>query len=1335
MSINFSIPNIPSFSSLTPNKGQILFIPDIKYLVRFANGDLGIADSVKKSMIMRNLSSIKSTEQFEVFAKAAGIKLSNDPQSYLKNGKLIVPISDLILDPSTDTSGLKALEKSLIQSIFESQKPYMEIAKLVTENFVRIEDIIARILAITGSSRKPKGNPKALGYQPSNDIPLNKALSKLDSIQNIKPKSTSLDGSSKSTNKNPKSGDGGDNGLDKKNYTVVSTVYSTGEFDPTAKYDYEYIDIKDNSLLESDLSDSNVSLPDNESGDPYKGSRPNSIVFGIFNSKGQPLEVIPDWLVKSGKWYGQFSNISNLSYIWTKFGHNDSIGSTPPDDKGGWETKKVKKKVRVNGGDIKEIEQPIIVDDVTLESNKNYYTNYFKEYTIDSLANKKLTQTQKDTALKEVLSRLDVKGQIENLNTNSFLSGVQLSSGSFPMGRSAFRPKKLPLPNKSIWVDPESEYDMKVIKIDSSKDIKFLETLGKPELSTQIIRFIKKTLSIVLSDGSRFNGVLKTGELLSKTEFTFENAPEFVLDNPTVDKYTLTIKLSKPPLSLINGTSFVLSNGNIANLLKDNDKYKFTESTVLNQSWISASSGSIEVSNAPGGITRVDYTNGIVTLFYIGTSKTEMPKSWSEINFSFSWVIESKDKTKTFYNLSNSNGKILLKTKQSNLVEAFSNPSVLKLPSGITIELKNGYVTSWNVFHDRNILQYIPTSDLVKNTVIIDINDFSNIKVVSKTIPPNEIRVKETNNPFGKLIDNKQVTNDQLATKNLYSKGIYGSSIDGSLQTIDQIYRFMKSEDDIETYYIIEGVLPSNNKNTFPVDGATNPPSSQDTGGGYYRFTDFFGAIKVFIDMVIDIFTKIIPAIQTLIDLISNPASFIVNDVILKKLGDNNKLDGIKFNFLSGDFISKFSQLESMSPKDRKDFVKGSQLRNYVFVSDVGDYRFLLDGSALTSIFGITFGINLTNLIPSLIFSRTSAPSDKTLKSFLGLPNEKICKNNRSNTNLGSKEGSVNQIKTSSNGTEHAENVSIQYSTGRFIKGVDYEYIYVSQYISGLLKEAGDLENSDIDKALIKYKEALSKDPDNTFIKNKIEELDKAGNTTQPLLDFMLDMTTFPLKVIKGIIDYIMDFFKSLSNPFELVDKVLEFVSFKWIIDFFEPTNLLNLIGIKFDIPTFNSWLSNIDSYPKDHMFDLSSIIDLPFMPKLFSVNPEQLKLLSKSPISMLNSILCLIENIVNGFIDFIWAIFGLESILEPPHIKLCKDTNGDLSLSDLLDVLNGNYVDSLSNGKVGKNKVGSDGSKGNYDFTYEIKLPDGRNVRDLNREELRKFIDEHGDIQYDFKF
>jgi hypothetical protein len=96
-------------------------------------------------------------------------------------------------------------------------------------------------------------------------------------------------------------------------------------------------------------------------------------------------------------------------------------------------------------------------------------------------------------------------------------------------------------------------------------------------------------------------------------------------------------------------------------------------------------------------------------------------------------------------------------------------------------------------------------------------------------------------------------------------------------QSVEQIFGYMTNETDTQTYYLVEGILKSKNKQKI-----NNEPSNSNQSGGVYTFVDIVGAIEIFIDLLIDIFSKTIPAIQELMNLISNPARF-MTDIIISK--------------------------------------------------------------------------------------------------------------------------------------------------------------------------------------------------------------------------------------------------------------------------------------------------------------------------------------------------------------------------------------------------------------------------------------------------------------------
>jgi hypothetical protein len=750
------------------------------------------------------------------------------------------------------------------------------------------------------------------------------------------------------------------------------------------------------------------------------------------------------------------------------------------------------------------------------------------------------------------------------------------------------------------------------------------------------------------------------------------------------------------------------------------------------------------------------------------------------------------------YEYTDSDGNIIFVEQPldnlSYYLSFFEDKIPVKFPDGENLLFNlSGNFFGVKVFSD-NLNSFIPSNGKITN-VVINSNNFS-VNQTTAVLPANSIRVKDDRYKFGKLISNTQVLNEQLAIDQPFSKsGLYGTPINKN-QNIEQIYRFMQTEDDTETYYIVEGILSTANTQKLNDDnsGASNNGQGNQAdgdGGGYYSFLDVIGAIPVFIEMLIEAFSKLIPAINQLMTLISNPPKF-VTDILIAKLGDNFGTESERFGFFSKKFqddLKKLADLQSeianlnnnfstnlnTSGAEKKtienadkikeqvtkmnDFVKNSKLSNYVYVDEEGKPKFLLDGLAAVSLFGdapilkglpgIKFGLEtkLGSLASSnpevpikLIFDGPKPSTSKTKDDLSGLvkPSDDLIKQSALyNTNFDPKLEVPSTIETEVNGVKNMQDVSIQYSTGVFREDVDYTYIYVTDYIKNLLDEAQELEDQgEIAKAVNKLEEASKLDPQNQFIKDKLDLLGKLSEFigSQPILDFILNIVTLPLKVVFGIIKYIMDVFMSFANPFELPGKIIDFVSFKWMLDFFNPTSknsMFAMAGILFDVQTFLTvWLPSLEAGTMDK-FDLSKIIKLPWIPKLPTYDKEQFRSLIYGlegggkprmiPLMMLNSILCLIEAIINCFIDFVWGLLGLGALIPPPHIRLCKNGNDDLSPKDIMDLLNGDYFDN------------NDNPTPNYNFVYNIKTSDGRDIRELNRVELDKWIEENKDLQFIF--
>jgi hypothetical protein len=967
MAIKFSLSPAPLF-----------LIPDIKSLVKFSNGDLGISDQTKLRTIAKNASNSKSDSQLDQLKNLMGFTLTGANSSYYKNGKYQIPTSDINLTQNNDLSGLKALEKSLIQSIFESQKPYAEVFIQTTGVLVKIEDIIARVLSVGGSSLKPFYNPKALGYGGSE---LNSELSKLQSLKN-KQRGHGNTQSGINSNK-VKTTDQPNIGYE---YKIDSIVYSTGEYDPTVKYNYEYRDILDDTINLSDLSNKGVDVLNQENNQP----KPKVVVFGIFNSKGHVVDNVPSWLEKSGKWFGHFDMATNFKYIWSKQNLADKISFGSPGK--GWVQKK-----DITGN-------PIVVAGTGSELNSiaNYYNDQIQR-NLDDLNIDKQQQTKIKSQLNQSLNsgtQSIYQTQLDTIISSGFLPTLQLTNGKNPIGKYPFLPKNIVWSGTSstiglgltgsttqVWIDPENDYDMKLIQIKPQFVIKFYDSKN--------------------------------------------NLIEGVID----------------PLSI-------------------------------------------------------------------------------------------------------------LKHLQKNQVEVI-----------VTGGSKLGH------------------------TMVINI---------------------------------EQIDNSKLKVNTPYSKGYYGSSTDGQKQTIETLYRYATALNDTDTYYIVEGILSSENTQSFPV--VDNGISVN--GSGYYRFPKGpISAIGAFIRMLIDVFSKLFPSISLLENILANPASFIVESVILKKIGDNNGTEGIKFDIFSEDFLKDFNTMISMDPPLRKSFVSNSKLKDYVYVGEDNNYQFLLDGKSMVSFLSANFGINLSNLTPSLI--------TKSLEE------------------------------------------------------------------QGLSASVPPMPNVPLGGIKL---------PD-----------------TQPILEFLLNLVTFPLNIIKSIIEYIMNFFKKLSNPFELPSAIVEFIGFEWLSKLFNPISLLEILDIKFDVIKFGYWIAAIDTYPDSHLFDLSEIISMPFMPPMFKATKKQLLELEKSPMEFLKAIICLIADIINSFIDFIWSLMGLTPILPPPHVNLCNDINKA--------IVNNKLQGSFGTQSSIESQLNSKPTQQSYEYLYNITLSDGTILTNLTYDQLQKYLSEHSDIEFDFNF
>jgi hypothetical protein len=118
----------------------------------------------------------------------------------------------------------------------------------------------------------------------------------------------------------------------------------------------------------------------------------------------------------------------------------------------------------------------------------------------------------------------------------------------------------------------------------------------------------------------------------------------------------------------------------------------------------------------------------------------------------------------------------------------------------------------------------------------------------------------------------------------------------------------------------------------------------------------------------------------------------------------------------------------------------------------------------------------------------------------------------------------------------------------------------------------------------------------------------------------------------------------------------------------------------------------------------------------------------------LISPFLCLFEKIINGIIDFIWSTLGIEALIPAPHIKLCSKSP-DPDINDMLKLKKELEKDSSEptkdTGDLNKDNV----VPADAGFLYDITLDNGTVIKGLNYDELQKYIKDHEDIGYDFKF
>jgi hypothetical protein len=1242
-------------------------------------------------------------------------------------------------------------------------------------------------------------------------------------------------------------------------WEIISAIYSTGQFDPNVDYQYTYKDLPSDEVVKTPK---NSGLNLNEEKDPYHKYKPKKLILGIYNSKGQPLNptqfintiglsgtnVIDvstpfkkaDWILRSPKWHlptgvYQWPDYGDATFVWEKGLQTRESKTNPnPDADPAWKIKKYKE----GDKDIITKEDavpgnPIIVRFDT--PNITEYIKIFTEFVKFGFHKTDIKKEEKESYTKEIIGKLDISGHLQNVfNYGQLKSSFYKRIGGIDpvptLLKKSYKPYQIystkaavdsQIRNFSlangiepgyIWIEPEADYDMKLIRIDPTTNIDYLKAEGEPEVTTEIKSFVKNRLKIKFSNDTRFTiSVSKNGgtpEIFSDVlDYTLEN---WNYQNGNVlnsNQFEYTIWSKTAPQEYINQTSIIKKS--------TNDINSFFELTKEGENWYFRKFK-----------FKVDLTDVLIQAFIAYLNPALLIEIWliylSDPGFSYEFTIAGVKRSielKKIFPYKEyeyyTEGDITLFT-DTGLEDSIGDQSMTK---PVRID-SNGKITRW--YYNKSRL-FTGPQDKQSGTQILDLNETSylptfgvertfTINYNTKTTADNkehEITSQDSNftlykikvssdNPFGSIIDPTKITNNQLTTNQVFSTGKYGHGAEDEPQEIEVLKRFKLTDLDKESYYIVEGILRNPPKGD-PLDDVPQT-SSSNADNSYYRLPDALGAVKVFLSALVDIFSKLIPQIRSLIELFKNPPGF-VTDIISQKLGENVLFLNKDSMQTYSDGFKKVKELKKMPNKklppeeidlagskskfktnigqngekvkkikEIKGLFKNSNLSNYVFVDDDGKITSILDGTA-TIPFGI-FGINLpfgmrldTNQV-----AEAKSPLKLIFEKDFKLKN---VKNLQDSLNLKKFDDTQPVIKDF---VQPPPNISTEDLLVKFEDGsqrvlpensldefildnrTKYNFIYLEEDTQKSILDADKLKESgseeDLQKAIDKLDKALKSKPNDDFIKSKLEELkgmlDKLKASEQPMLKLLLGLITLPIKIIGGIIEWIMNFFMSLTNPLTLPQKIVELLSFKWVMDFFTPKGLLEVAGIRFKpekkiewatqvmipgpgtgklpkslklpedikIKGFNKKKIKSDNYLSGDdakIIDLSLFLNVIFNVKLPTFSALQYRQNLKLAAPVLSGFLCLIEKIINAIIDFVWSTLGIESVIPPPHIKLCdKDKNAPENASKITS---------------GQNNADL------QEFYYEVKLENGEVKNFLNREELDKFISENIDFNYDFNF
>ena len=421
------------FSLAPPQTGDgnfsaldILGVPSLEWIRKFSLGEVGVAQSCFDSFFAKTTAGL-DTEIFDIFSTLAR-----------NNNEL----------PS---QGLPALESTLIKSVFETQKPYIDAIIAVLDGLITVEDIIAVLKGETNArSLKPKTNTKSLYAK------LRGIKSELEQIRgNTKPAYSSFANFSfaqKITGINTED-------LLKQyqnkprviqentgafyDWATVSAFYSTGEFIEDVPYIYTYIDIVD------DLPD--LEVPPFEVPEARNDNNPPVIIFDMWVDKlgdnrftrlSSPKLLPNDWDI-STKWFGQWNGWTKNESSFIRE-YTDYLDEVLDDefDREGISDQELRRKVKK-------------IFNESLPPKSELYNLYLSGNFKEALR-QGINVDRQNSRLYDKLRKSEQRGRASIPEKEGI--GDYWSSQNREFG---YKPRKL----NGNWIDPEVDYHLRLVRV------------------------------------------------------------------------------------------------------------------------------------------------------------------------------------------------------------------------------------------------------------------------------------------------------------------------------------------------------------------------------------------------------------------------------------------------------------------------------------------------------------------------------------------------------------------------------------------------------------------------------------------------------------------------------------------------------------------------------------------------------------------------------------------------------------------------------------------------------------------------------------------------------